>query len=84
MGCYKFYRSKIPGLNFINVLRTAFTQADPESVKFQLSRQHLFTLLGSASIKAAGRTLMKLTPGLLDKQVQTSLEINVRQSCIHY
>jgi hypothetical protein len=51
-----------PGLNFINILSTAFTQADPESVKFQLSRQYLFVLLGCGRIKAARRTLMKLTP----------------------
>jgi hypothetical protein len=47
-------------LNFINVQHSAFRQADPESVKFQLSSQYLFTLLGSECVKAACRTLMKL------------------------
>ncbi len=51
------------GLNFINVLRTAFTLVDPKSVKKQLSHKYLFTLSGSTSVKAVHRTLMKLTPG---------------------
>jgi len=49
------------GLNFIKVPRTAFTHADHKSVKFQLSCQYLFTLFGSACLKAVLRTLMKLT-----------------------
>jgi len=56
-------RSTTPFVNFINVLCTAFTFADPKSVKkSQLSHKYLFTLLGSASIKAVCRTLMKLSP----------------------
>jgi hypothetical protein len=55
------------GLNFINVLRTAIRHADPESVKFQLSSQYLFTLLGSECVKASRRTLMKLTPAVHEK-----------------
>jgi hypothetical protein len=51
-----------PGLNFINVLRTAFTPVAPKSVRIQSSCQYLFTLLGSRSAKAVRRTLMKLTP----------------------
>jgi hypothetical protein len=50
------------GVNFNNVLRAAFTNADPKSVAILLSCQYLFTLLGSESIKATRRTLMKLTP----------------------
>jgi len=38
--------------------------ADPKSVKLQLSRQYLFTLLGSAHIKAVCGTLMKLRPAM--------------------
>jgi hypothetical protein len=53
----------ISGVNFINVLCTAFTRTDPKSVKLQISRQSHFTLLGSARVKAAQKTLMKLTPG---------------------
>jgi len=54
-----------PGVNFINVLLAAFTRADPESVKFQLSHQYHFMLLGSARVKALRKTLMKLTPSQL-------------------
>jgi len=43
--------------NFINVICTAFTLADPESVKIQLSHLYLFTLLGSPSEKAARRNV---------------------------
>ena len=50
------------GLDFINVLRTAFTPVVPQSVRTQSSRQYLFTLLGPTSVKAVRRTLMKLTP----------------------
>ncbi len=50
------------GLDFINVLRTAFTPVVPQSVRTQSSCQYLFTLLGPTSVKAVRRTLMKLTP----------------------
>ena len=50
------------GLNFINVLRTAFALVGPKSISIQSSSQYLFTLLGSTGIKASSRTLMKLTP----------------------
>jgi len=52
----------LPWLNFINVLHTAFTHTDPESVKFQLSHQYFFTLSGSVRVKAVLRMLMKLSP----------------------
>jgi len=52
-----------PGLDFINVLRTAFTPVAPQSVRTQSSCQYLFTLSGSTSVKAVRRTLMKLSPG---------------------
>ncbi len=50
-----------PGLNFINVLLTAFTLADPKSVKKIDNLTVFFTLLGSACVKAVHRTLMKLS-----------------------
>jgi hypothetical protein len=53
-----------PVANFINVKCTAFVLVDPKSVKRQLSHQWLFTLLGSMSVKAVHRTLMKLSPGV--------------------
>jgi len=52
------------GLNFINVLCTAFTLADPKSVKKTVKLSIFFTLLGSASVKAAHRMLMQLSPDL--------------------
>jgi len=56
-----------PGVNFINILRAAFIRGDPESVQkidnFNLTV--IFTHLGSAHIKAAHKTLMKLTPGFV-------------------
>ncbi len=51
-----------PSVNFTSVLRAAFTQVDPESVKKHSSHQYLFTLLGSATVKAVSGTLMKLGP----------------------
>ncbi len=53
-----------PGLNFINVLCTASTPADPKSVKDTNDLTVFFTLSGSTSTKAVRRMLMKLTPGL--------------------
>ena len=43
---------KCTGLNFINVLRTAFTIADPKSVKKTVKLSIFFMLLGSMSVKA--------------------------------
>jgi len=52
------------GVNFINVLRAAFTHADTESIKKTDNLIVFFTLLGSAWTTAAHRILMKLTPGV--------------------
>ncbi len=52
-----------PGLNFINILRTAFTLVGPTSVRIQSSSQYLFMLLGLGA-KAAHRLLMKFSPAL--------------------
>jgi len=49
----------LPGVNFTNVLRAAFTRADPKSAKKLLNLTVFFALLGSACVKAACRTLMK-------------------------
>jgi len=48
------------GVNFINALRATFTHADPKSAKKTVKLSVVFTLLGSAHVKAAHRTLMKL------------------------
>jgi len=53
-----------PGVDFINILRTAFTLVDPKSVKKIDNLTVFFTLLGSACQKAVRRTLMKLRPGV--------------------
>ncbi len=53
-----------PGINLINVLRTAFTLADPERVKrYTDDLTVFFTLSGSTSVKAERRMLMKFTLG---------------------
>ncbi len=52
------------GLNFINVLLTAFMHVDPECAKRQSSQQCHLALLGPTSVKAASKTLVKLTPGV--------------------
>jgi hypothetical protein len=52
------------GLNFINILRTAFTHVDPKSIRIQSNPQYFFTLLGSTCAKVARKMLMKLTSGL--------------------
>jgi hypothetical protein len=52
------------GVNFINILQAAFMHPDPKSVKKIVQLSVFFTLLGSARVKAARRTLMKLTPGM--------------------
>jgi len=52
-----------PGLNVINVLRTAFTLADPECTKNSYNFTVFLMLLGFVQVKAAQRMLMKLTPG---------------------
>ncbi len=62
------------GFNFINILLTAFTHVDPESVRIQSNPQYLFTLLGSTCAKAARRMLMKLTPGGNSLIVRASLK----------
>jgi hypothetical protein len=46
---------------------------DPESARTQSSHQYLFTLLGSTSVKAVRRTLMKSSPGRINEIHKTSL-----------
>ena len=51
------------GVNFTNILWAALTRADPKSVKKTVKLSSFFALLGSVSLKAARRTLVKLTRG---------------------
>jgi hypothetical protein len=50
-----FEKQGNPGVNFINILRAAFTT---------VVLTFFLVLLGFASVKAACRTLMKFTPGI--------------------
>jgi len=54
-----------PDFNVNNILRAAFTRADPKSAKKTDDLTVFFALLGSVRSKAAGNTVMKLTPGPL-------------------
>jgi len=54
-----------PGVNFINVLKAAFTLADPKSTKKTDGLTVCFALLGSVLIKASRKMLVKSTPGVL-------------------
>jgi len=51
-----------PGLNFINILPKAFTREDPKCIKMTVRLSICFIFLGSMSVKASHKTLMKLTP----------------------
>jgi len=62
-------------LNFINVLRTAFTLADPKSVKKTVKLSIFFMLLGSTSVKAVQRTLVKSTPA--PKSIKNTVKLIV-------
>jgi len=53
-------------VDFINILRAAFERADPKSAQKTDNLTVFFALLGSAHVKAARRTLMKLTPSHID------------------
>jgi len=64
-----YRQHRVPGLNFINVLRAAFACADQKCVKMTVKVSIFFTLLGSTSVKAACRTLMKLTPDQVEVQI---------------
>jgi len=51
-----------PGVNFINILPTAFAPADPESAKRYWRLDCLFYAFGLCGHKDVRRTLMKLSP----------------------
>ena len=49
-----------PGVNFTNILRAHKLLVDPKRAKKTVKLSSFFALLGSASVKAARRTLVKL------------------------
>jgi hypothetical protein len=63
--CIRSFVNSHPGLNFINVLRTAFTHIDPECAKkdSQVSGV-IWCFWDLRSVKAAHKMLVKLTPGV--------------------
>ena len=66
----KSRREPVAGVNFTNILQAAFTCADPKSAIKLLNLTVFFALLGSAHVKAARRTLVKLTPDFIfDRRV---------------
>jgi len=50
------------GVNFTNTLGAAFTSADPKSTKNTVKLSVFFVLLGSVSVKARRKMLVKSTP----------------------
>jgi len=52
------------GVNFINILRAAFTHTGHKSAKISVELTIFFVLLGPAHVNAASRMLMKLTLGV--------------------
>ncbi len=62
----------LSGVNFINVLQTAFTSADPESAEFY-NLAVFFS--GSARVTVARKTLLKLTQGIdWKRQLESEIE----------
>ena len=57
-----FFSSKRSGVNFTITQRAAFKRTDPKSAKKTVKLSSFIALLGSARLKAAHRTLVKLTP----------------------
>jgi len=57
-----FHNSVFMGSISPKYLQADFTSADPKSAKRHSSHQWLFMLLGSMSVKAACKMLIKLTP----------------------
>ena len=55
-------------------LRAALSFADPESTKSCLTWLSFFVLMGSLRVRAAGKMMMKLTPGLQVLRKQTNID----------
>jgi len=63
-----------PRVNFINILCSAFTSADPKSSKGYWQHNWIFMLLGSAGVRAAHKLVGEIDPctlkliGFLDRK----------------
>jgi len=62
-AAHKMLVNLTTGVNFTNILRAAFTLVGPKSAKRHCQLGCLFAHTGSAIVKAARRTLMKLSQG---------------------
>ena len=51
-----------PGVNFTNILLTAFTRTDPKSAKKDSQVKQLFVALGSACVKAVCKHVDEIDP----------------------
>jgi len=60
---WTYHSDSITGVNFINVIRAAFTSSDPKFTKRHINHQFSFALSVPTSIKAARKMLMKSTTG---------------------
>jgi len=69
------------GVNFINILRAAFARADPKiAIKIDNSTV-FFALSGSERVKAAHRTLIKMTTGVNFINIQFYLQLFPEWMC---
>ena len=72
-----------PWVKFTNILRAAFTLADPESAKKLLDLNVYLALLVSARVKVARRMLMKLTPGGYDGLAEAVRVVRLSETVPH-
>ncbi len=61
-----------PGLNFINVLCTAFTCIDPKSVKRYWQLDWVLTLWGATGVKAVRKYVDEIDPKYLNGECKHS------------
>jgi len=61
-----------PGVNFTNILHSAFLRADPKHAKRYLQLDLIFTLFGSVCVKALHKTLMQLTPAVIKLKLHSN------------
>ena len=59
-------------VNFTNILRAAFTHADPKIAKKDIQLKQLFLLSGSACVKAARKHVDKIDPRSVYSKIQKS------------